>query len=118
MLGFQPIAAAPLASLDAGEDIQVSAGVGIVQAGGGAFGPAAARSAKHRFRVRKDKSRPKVITVRIGDWPENPQIILERQEESEREAFHRSLANRRDEVVAEYVDEDEQALMEIFAFAA
>jgi hypothetical protein len=85
--------------------------------GGGAFGPTSIPG-KQRFRMRKEKSHPKVITVRIGDWPEDPQIILERQEESEREAFHRSLAARRDEVVAEHIDEDEQALLEILAFAA
>jgi hypothetical protein len=85
--------------------------------GGGGFGPGH-HPGKQRFRTRKDKSHPKVITVRIGDWPEDPQIILERQEQSEREAFHRSLATRRDEVVAEHIDEDEQALLEILAFAA
>lgn len=86
--------------------------------GGGGFGPPGYRPDKQRFRTRKDKSHPKVITVRIGDWPEDPQIILERQEQSDREDFHRSLATRRDEVVAEHIDDDEQALMEILAFAA
>lgn len=85
--------------------------------GGGGFGPTSIPG-KQRFRMRKEKSHPKVITVRIGDWPEDPQIILERQETAEREAFHRSLANRPDEVVAEHIDEDEQALLEILAFAA
>jgi hypothetical protein len=85
--------------------------------GGGGFAPAY-HGESQRFRTRKDKSKPKVITVRIGDWPEDPQIILERQEKSERDAFHRSLATRRDEPAPEPVDDEEQALMEILAFAA
>jgi hypothetical protein len=86
--------------------------------GGGGFGPPGYSSENQRFRTRKEKSKPKVITVRIGDWPEDPQIILERQEQSERDAFHRSLATRRDEPAPEPVDDEEQALMEILAFAA
>lgn len=85
---------------------------------GGGFGPPSYRPGKQRFRTRKDKSRPKVITVRIGDWPENPQITLERQEATEREAFHRRIASLPDEVVVNHIDEDEQALLEILAFAA
>jgi len=85
--------------------------------GGGGFGPAPSRDDK-RFRTRKDKSRPKVITVRIGDWPENPQIILGREQDAERESFYRRLVNLPAESVTKPVDEEEQALLEILAFAA
>jgi hypothetical protein len=85
--------------------------------GGGGFGPAPRQDNK-RFRTRKDKSRPKVITVKIGDWPENPQIILSREEEAERESFYRRVVNSPAESVTKPVDEEEQALMEILAFAA
>jgi len=85
--------------------------------GGGGFGPAP-RPAKQPFHARKDKSHPKVITVRIGDWPENPQIILGREQDAERESFYRRLVNLPAESVTKPVDEEEQALLEILAFAA
>lgn len=85
--------------------------------GGGGFGPAP-RHAKQPFRTRKDKSHPKVITVRIGDWPEDPQIILAREEESERAAFYRQLSQRKDPEIISAVDEEEQFLMAILAAAA
>lgn len=84
---------------------------------GGGFGPGY-RPDKQRFRIRKDKSKPKVITVRIGDWPEDPQIILAREEESERAAFYRQLSQRKDPEIIRAVDEEEQILMAILAAAA
>lgn len=118
------IASAAVSAEGASTAIAIAEGSGLAipdftpVGGGGGFGPPGHRYDKPRFRTRKDKSHPKVITVRIGDWPEDPQIILERQEKAEREDFHRRLANRPDDIVVESVDEDEQALLEILAFAA
>jgi hypothetical protein len=85
--------------------------------GGGGFGPAPHLDDK-RFRTRKDKSRPKVITVRIGDWPENPQIILGREQDAERESFYRQLSQRKEPEILSAVDEEEQILLAILAMAA
>src|SRR3972149_6788610 len=85
--------------------------------GGGGFAPGP-RPAQPPVHARKDKSHPKVITVRIGDWPENPQIILGREQDAERESFYRRLGNLPAESVTKPVDEEEQALLEILAFAA
>lgn len=86
--------------------------------GGGGFGPPGYRPDKQRFRTRKDKSHPRVITVRIGDWPEDPQIILERRERAETDAFYRKFSQRPFEEAAESGDDEEAALLEILAMAA
>lgn len=85
--------------------------------GGGGFGPSH-RQDKQRFRTRKDKSHPKVITVRIGDWPEDPQIILGREEDAARESFYRHLAKQQPPEISSEIDEEEQILRAILEMAA
>lgn len=86
--------------------------------GGGGFGPPGYRQNDRRFRIRKEKSRPKVIAVRIGDWPEDPHIILERRERADRDEFYQSFATAPFEQSAESVDDEEQALLALLAMAA
>lgn len=84
---------------------------------GGGFGPGY-RPDKQRFRTRKDKSHPKVITVRIGNWPEDPQIILERREQAERDEFYQSFPDAPFEEIVESGDDEEAILLAILAIAA
>jgi len=102
---------------DEGLVITPDAPANIPAGGGGGFGPTPPHDRK-RFRIRKEKSKPKVITVRIGDWPEDPQIILERRERAEREEFHRSLIERPFEAPVESIDDEEEILLTILALAA
>jgi hypothetical protein len=86
--------------------------------GGGGFGPLGYRQDKQRFRTKKDKSHPKVITVRIGNWPEDPQIILERREQAERDEFYQSFPDAPFEEIVESGDDEEAILLAILAIAA
>lgn len=86
--------------------------------GGGGLGPSGYRQDKQRFRTRKDKSHPKVITVRIGNWPEDPQIILERREQAERDEFYQSFPDAPFEEIVESGDDEEAILLAILAIAA
>lgn len=89
------------------EPAQVSSG------GAGGYLPAGDRP---KQRLRKEKRDSKVYTVKIGNWPEEPDLaFIEKREQEEYSQFISELPGPDLEDVS---DEEEQALMMILALAA
>ncbi len=112
MLGFHPIAAAPLAALVA-EMVALSS-INFTPAGGGGAIPPVHDNNK-RFRIRRDKHEPHVI--RVGDWPTEAQMdemaaMLARAERQDLAQFISSIKPPEE---AENYDEDEHVLMLILS---